>query len=209
MKRIGVLFLIISAAFLMQCGSSFTPSAQTVGPQGPPGPAGPAGPAGPQGPGGPMGVQGPQGPAGPQGPPGSFLPPLVATATQTVVQGTSSAGFINSGGPIVTATINESQLISLTISVDETANGPVTCSADISVNGAAPSLPAMEIFIPSSSPSSSSLQKTFFFVANPGTYQWQIWYSAFSSGGQCVFNDSQISFQSYGAGSTMQSSGTF
>src|SRR5581483_8223401 len=105
MKRIGVLFLIIAAAFLMQCGSTFTPSAQTLGPQGP---AGPAGPVGPQGPGGPMGVQGPQGPVGPQGPPGSFLPPLVATAAQSVVQGTSSPDFTNSGGPIVTATIKQS-----------------------------------------------------------------------------------------------------
>ena len=192
MKRIGTLFLIIAAAFLMQCGS-FTPSAQTVGPQGPPGPAGPTGPA------------------GPQGPPGSFLPPLVATATQIVVQGTSSVGFINSGGPTVTATITESQLVSLTISADVVADDFVTCSSEISVNGAVPSGPALQIFIPSSAKSSSSLQKTFFFVVNPGTYQWQMWYSAFSSGGgsNCVFNNSQISFQSYGAGSTMQSSGTF
>ena len=198
MKRIGTLFLIIAAAFLMQCGS-FTPSAQTVGPQGPPGP---------QGPSGPMGVQGPP---GPQGPAGSFLAPLVATATQIVVQGTSSVGFINSGGPTVTATIMESQLVSLTISADVVADDFVTCSSEISVNGAVPSGPALQIFIPSSAKSSSSLQKTFFFVVNPGTYQWQMWYSAFSSGGgsDCVFNNSQISFQSYGAGSTMQSSGTF
>jgi len=205
-KRVLALFMLVSLAFLLQCGNSSHPEAQTTGPQGPAGPQGPQGIQGPAGPEGPMGAQGP---AGPQGPPGSFLPPLVATATQTIVEGTSSVDFIDSGGPIVTATIKESQLVSLTISADETANGPVTCRADISVNGAAPSLPGMGIFIPSSGQSSSSLEKTFFFVVNPGTYQWQIWYSAFSSGGDCVFDNSQISFQSYGAGSTMQSSGTF
>lgn len=201
MQKLALAFLLVSAAFLLQCGS-FHPEAQMTGPQGAAGPQGPQGPAGPQG---------LQGPIGPQGPAGSFLPPLVAMATHIDVPGTSSVDFVNAGGPIVTATIKESQLVSLAISADETADNFVTCSAGVSVNGAAPSLVALEIFIPSFAKSSSSLQKTFFFVVNPGTYQWQIWYSAFSSsgGGDCVFDNSQIAFQSYGAGSTMQSSGTF
>ena len=57
----------------MQCGGSFHPNAQSVGPPGPAGPAGPQGPAGPTGPTGPVG---PQGPAGP-----STLPILANGAT--------------------------------------------------------------------------------------------------------------------------------
>src|SRR2546425_675498 len=52
----------------MQCGGSFHPNAQSVGP---PGPAGPQGPAGPTG---PTGATGPQGPIGP-------LPTLYFTNT--------------------------------------------------------------------------------------------------------------------------------
>lgn len=209
MRKLAVAFLFVSAAFMLQCGS-FHPEAQTTGAQGPTGPQGPPGPQGVQGAAGVPGPAGVQGPPGPPGPAGSFLAPLVAAATQTVVQATSSAGFVNSGGPTVTATIMESQLVSLTISADVSTDGFVTCSSGLSENGAAPSLPPLQIFIPSSAQSSGSLQKTFFLAVNPGTYQWQMWYSAFSSGGgDCVFNNSQISFQSYGAGSTMQSSGTF
>jgi hypothetical protein len=47
---------------------------------------------------------------------------------------------------------------------------------------------------------------TVFVNVKPGTYQWQLWYSAITA---CTFSYSQISAQSYGAGSTMQSSGTF
>jgi len=60
MRKIVALFALIFIAFMIQCGNSSHPEAQTIGPQGP---AGPAGPTGPQ---------------GPQGPAGSFLLPIVS-----------------------------------------------------------------------------------------------------------------------------------
>src|SRR5215472_2059929 len=64
MKRILILFVFVAAGFLIQCGQSFHPAAQSGGTQGPAGPAGPSGPQGPQGQQGPTGPQGPQGPSG-------------------------------------------------------------------------------------------------------------------------------------------------
>ena len=80
MKRIVLLFVVLVSAFLIQCGGSFHPAAQTQGPQGPPGPAGPTGP---------------QGPAGPQGPPGPNTAAVVAFSG--VPEFTSSACTIDVG----------------------------------------------------------------------------------------------------------------
>ena len=81
-QRVAVFFVLVFGMFVVQCGSSFHPQAQstgTTGAQGPPGPAGPQGvpgvpgPPGPQGELGPSGPTGETGPQGPQGIPGATV----------------------------------------------------------------------------------------------------------------------------------------
>lgn len=130
MRKLAVAFLLIWTAFMLQCGSSFHPAAQTVGPQGPPGPVGPAGPqgptgpqgaAGPEGPAGVAGPQGPTGPAGPTGPQGPTGPSgtaaLFGTNTNQAVAGngaTCTLGeIILSAGTVANGTPASGQLLSI------------------------------------------------------------------------------------------------
>jgi hypothetical protein len=53
MRRLLLACLLVGTVFMIQCGGSFHPAAQTQGPPGPQGPQGAQGPAGPQGPQGP------------------------------------------------------------------------------------------------------------------------------------------------------------
>lgn len=234
MRKLAVAFLFVSTAFLLQCGSSFHPAAQTVGPQGPqglPGPTGPQGPAGPQGPQGPAGPQGIPGSSGPQGLPGVFLTPLVSwipSPTGMPMPYVTGGTYQDLAGPTVTVTLNESQLISVTISADITINAPLNgaglniCSAGAFQNGTTGPFPTIALWSDASSTtvrrtsSTQGVSRTVFIAEQSGTIQWHMLYAAkgfvptpTNLPNPCVFANSQIVIQSYGAGSTMQSSGTF
>lgn len=81
--------MLVAVPFLIQCGNTYHPEAQTVGPRGPIGPQGPAGPAGPAGVTGPQGLQGIPGPQGPAG---------IGQAQLTAGYDFGGAILINSGG---------------------------------------------------------------------------------------------------------------
>jgi hypothetical protein len=84
-------FMLVAVPFLIQCGNTYHPEAQTVGPQGPQGPIGPQGLPGPAGPAGVTGPQGLQGIPGPQGPAG------IGQAQLTAVYDFGGS-ILNSGG---------------------------------------------------------------------------------------------------------------
>jgi hypothetical protein len=209
-KRVLALFMLVSLAFLLQCGNSSHPAAQTVGPQGP---AGPAGPAGPQG---PVGPQGPQGPTGPQGPAGSFLPPIMATYGVISLAGNNPPAV---NGTSIRVTINEAQLFAITMSADVIIAGGSSmgdsCYVALVENGTVLNTGSnpdvLSLGTSGSSNLQVSLQKTVFFTLQPGTYEWHLQYTEplQASPDFCQFTNNSIVGQSYGAGSTMQSSGTF
>jgi hypothetical protein len=230
-KRVFTFFVLLALAFLIQCSSSYHPAAQTVGPQGPAGQAatitvgqtitGASGSAAQVTNSGtssaavlnfviPQGIQGPQGPAGP------LLPPLLAIqGPGTLSVSPTNGNAQNLGGPTVTATIKDAQLVSLTFSADSQSASAVNCYIFVVQNGnvSGPVFDQSQVFavFGGVSPSggaaliSASLAKTVFAMAQPGTYSLQLWYA----GTSCSFAYSRIALQSYGAGSTMQSSGTF
>ena len=234
-KRVLLLFTVLALGFLAQCGSSFHPEAQATGPQGPagqaatvtvgqtltgaPGSAAQVTNAGtssaavlnfviPQGSAGPQGLQGP---TGPQGPAGSFLPPLVSVEPATLTL--SNPPSSQEGIATIMATINGPELTSITFGADVDAIG-TGCQisvvpagnianpiATLSFNNQVHSVTTAEV--------EATLQKTVFSIFQPGTYQLKLYYVDMNGGGECTFTNGQISLQSYGAGSTMQSSGTF
>ena len=93
MRKIAVLTLLVFTGFMLQCGNSSHPAAQTIGPQGP---AGPQGPPGPQGPAGPAGATGPQ---GPQGPAGTIPAPTLANVTGQYLLVVTGSGFTSITNP--------------------------------------------------------------------------------------------------------------
>lgn len=256
MKRIAALFLAIAVSFLIQCGNSFTPQAQSTGaaatvtvgttttgapgtpasvtnsgtssaavlnfviPQGVVGNTGATGlqgPIGAQGPAGPAGVTGPQGPTGPQGAAGSFLPPLVVndgTVSPSANCGSSTCSSLTTiNGQSISATVNNTQLFSLMASADINIFQGGTCSATIFDNGS--TLRAADGSVLGIATTSTiggleqfSMQQTYFLILSTGSHVFSLSYTGSDSGG-CSFSHSQLSLQSYGAGSTMQSSGTF
>jgi Collagen triple helix repeat (20 copies)/PEGA domain len=181
----------------------------TTGPQGA---TGATGAAGPQGIPGPAGVQGPSGPTGPQGPAGSFLPPLVVT-DDTISIPLNSVGANGSpvNGRSMSAVINTSQLFSLTISaVINAPNGG--CFATIFDNDILLQLgdgSGLYIEIPSTVSGQFVMQRTYFLILPTGTHALSLYYYATGYQSTCSFSDSQLSLQSYGTGSSLQSSGTF
>lgn len=243
LKRVSLLFTLLALGFLAQCGSSFHPAAQTVGPQGPAGQAatvtvgqtttGVPGSAAqvtnsgsssaavlnfviPQGPQGMTGSTGPQGSAGP------LLAPVVAVQTNAIIVPTGQN--TPQLGPSVTTAIQESQLVAVTISAGieittNTAGDHAACSVVLILNGSInPPTGQDEIEVGSNAYATTlwqtynSVQKTFFSVMQPGSYTWTMGYigsNTSTTPASCSFDHNQISVQPYGAGSTMQSSGTF
>jgi hypothetical protein len=122
MRKLLVASLLVCTAFMLQCGSSFHPEAQTTGPQGPPGPLGPIGPAGPVGP------QGPSGPAGQAGisiaPTGSMVPDGVFLPVQIVPSGFAAYQNPDGLGPSVTVNVGTSGTVVVTIGA-ETISFPI------------------------------------------------------------------------------------
>jgi Collagen triple helix repeat (20 copies)/IPT/TIG domain len=186
-----------------------------VGPAGPTGSQGPQGFTGATGATGPAGVQGPSGPTGATGPAGSFLPPLVVNdGTVNLLMNCSQVncpGLASSDGQHLSVTINNAQLFALVISADVDAPNSSTCSAVIYDNGATLSASDGSVLsIATDSTGNVSAQRTYFLVLSVGNHSLFLRYTASEGGnGGCNFTGSQLSLQSYGAGSSLQNSGTF
>lgn len=143
---------------------------------------------------------------GPQGPAGSFLPPIVIVDSPV----TNLIGGNTVVGSTLTATITQTQLFALTLSADFNNNDNYSsCSATLVQNGVVTTKTLTFAATGSNgAPALASIEKTFFFLLQPGTYAWQLQYSV-SSGSICNFENGSLVGQSYGAGSSLQSSGTF
>jgi hypothetical protein len=118
----------------------------------------------------------------------------------------------SSDGQQMSATINNAQLVSLSVSFGANAPNGSTCSAVIFENGAAlrTSDGSSVINAVSNGTGNVSAHRTYFLVLPSGTYSLFVRYTASEGGnGGCDFSGAQLSLQSYGAGSSLQSSGTF
>lgn len=212
MKRILILFVVVMAVFLAQCGS-FHPAAQSTGPQGP---AGPAGPAGPQGP------QGPQGPAGTLTAIASFDN---AVASLIAVNGCTTGDALGPAGPVAYPTLYtcftglnqtppDSVGPAITVNLPAAGVGLVTLSANVTHSGGAvcnmsfqganissiPTNSPYSVTLGGAQPSLGSVSGSFFVQMPAGTTTLTVIYSieettASSPQPACNWSNRYISFQ--------------